>query len=93
MLNMSTTAHNIRIVLVMQVRIGLIPLITSTFVFYTWGLPGNAAITILMFLTMKLIYFENTLVKPSFFISFLYLRSRYIAIANVTVPYCYRTVC
>jgi hypothetical protein len=38
----------------MQIRIGLILLITSTFVFYTLGLPGNAAITIFMFLSMKL---------------------------------------
>ena len=49
----------------MQIRIGLIPLITSTFVFYTWELPDNAAIRILMFLSMKLYIFENTLVKPS----------------------------
>jgi hypothetical protein len=49
----------------MQIRIGLIPLITSTFVFYTWELPGNAAIRIFMFLSMKHI-FENTHVKPSF---------------------------
>jgi hypothetical protein len=34
----------------MQIRIALIPLITSTFVFYAWGLPDNAAIRIFMFL-------------------------------------------
>jgi hypothetical protein len=51
----------------MQICIGLIPLITSTFVFYTWRLPGNAAITIFMFVSInETIYFENTLVKPSF---------------------------
>jgi hypothetical protein len=38
----------------MQIRIGLIPLITSTFVFYTWELPGNASIRIFMFLSIKL---------------------------------------
>jgi hypothetical protein len=49
----------------MKIRIGLIPLITPTFVFYAWESP---AIRIFMFLSIK--YFENMLVKPSFFISF-----------------------
>jgi hypothetical protein len=30
----------------MQIHIGLIPLITSTFVFYAWELPDNATIRI-----------------------------------------------
>ena len=53
----------IRILLVMQIRIGLIPLITSTFVFYTWELPGNAAIRIFMFLSMKLYILKIRLKK------------------------------
>jgi hypothetical protein len=48
----------------MQIRIALIPLITSTFVFYAWELPDNAAIRIFMFLSIKTIYFENMFVKP-----------------------------
>jgi hypothetical protein len=59
----------------MQIRIALIPLITSTFVLYAWGLPDNAVIRIFtflahLFLSIKSIYlklyFENMLVKPSF---------------------------
>ena len=60
----------------MQIHIALIPLITSIFVFYAWELPDNATIRIFMFLThlflaiktiyLNWLYFENTLVKPSF---------------------------
>ena len=55
----------------MQIGIALIPLITSTFQFYAWGLPDNAAIRIFtflmhLFLSIKSTYFENILVKPSF---------------------------
>jgi hypothetical protein len=44
----------------MQIRIALIPLITSTFVFYAWGLPDNAAIRIFMFLPHL---FENNAIN------------------------------
>ena len=50
----------------MQILIGLIPLITSTFVFYAWELPDNATIRIFVFLSIKTTYFENMLVKPPF---------------------------
>jgi hypothetical protein len=57
----------------MQIRIALIPLITLTFVLYSWELLDNVAIRILiflahLFLSIKSIYlklyFENMLVKP-----------------------------
>jgi hypothetical protein len=38
----------------MQIGIALIPLITSTFQFYAWGLPDNAAIRILFTFLMYL---------------------------------------
>jgi hypothetical protein len=48
----------------MQIRIALIPLITSTFVLYVWGLPDKT----FMFLSIKPIYlklyFENMLGTP-----------------------------
>jgi hypothetical protein len=57
----------------MQIRIALIRI--AIVLLYAWGLPNNAAIRIFIFLThlflsiksiyLKL-YFENTLVKPSF---------------------------
>ena len=54
----------------MQIRIALIPLITSTFVLYAWGLPDNVAIRIFVFLSIKSIYlklyFEKMLVEPWF---------------------------
>jgi hypothetical protein len=56
---------SIKILLVIQICISLIPLITSTFVFYAWELPDNAVITIFMFLSIKSIYLKNMLVKPS----------------------------
>ena len=56
----------IRILLVMQIRIGLIPLITATFVFYTWQLPWQRCHQNIYVSINETIYFENTLVKPSF---------------------------